>query len=44
MSRGSHRFMPEQTNGNGDRTTLYTLEIESFDTTPPKEEAGDDNE
>lgn len=29
---------------SGKCTTLYTSEIESFDTTPPKEEAGDDNE
>lgn len=28
----------------GERTTLYTPEIESFDTTPPKEETGDNDE
>lgn len=30
--------------GNGERTSLYTPEIEYFDTAPPKEEAGDDDE
>lgn len=28
----------------GNRKVIYTLEIESFDTTPPKKEAGGDNE
>lgn len=29
---------------HGGRSSIYTPEIESFDTTPPKEEAGDDDE
>jgi hypothetical protein len=28
----------------GDRSSIYTSEIESFDLTPSKEESGDDNE